>query len=70
MRRGENPDIQIAVVRKVIAIIRDETQGDFRWQSERLGRELWLSARLVDDTALQELLMLELFPGWSPKSPR
>ena len=70
VRKGESPDIHIAVVHKVIAIIRDEVQGDFRWQSQRLGRDIWLSARPADDEALQETLTRELFPGWSMETRR
>ena len=65
VQKGENADIQIAIVRKMIAIIRGETQGDFAWQSARLGRDLWLSARPAHDQALQETLMRELFHDWS-----
>ena len=68
VRKDESPDIHIAVVRKMIAIIRDEVQGDFRWQSNKLGRDIWLSARLADDAALQETLTRELFPDWSADS--
>ena len=70
VRKGESPDIHIAVVRKMVAIIRDEVQGDFRWQSHRLGREIWLSARPADDEALQEALMREMFPDWSTATHR
>jgi len=65
VRKGDSPDIHIAVVRKMIAIIRDEIQGDSLWQSARLGRDLWLSARPADDQALQETLMRDMFPEWS-----
>ena len=70
VRKGESADIHIAIVRKMIAIIRDEVQGDFRWKSDRLGQDIWLSARLADDQALQETLMREMFPGWSMETRR
>ena len=70
VRRGDSPDIQVAVIRKMIAIIRDEVQGDFRWQSVRLGRDLWLSARPADDDELQATLMRELFPDRSAQMRR
>lgn len=70
VRKGESADIHIAVVRKMIAIIRDEVQGDFRWQSHRLGQDIWLSARLADDKALQETLMREMFPDRSMETRR
>jgi hypothetical protein len=61
VRKGGYNDIRIAVVRKMIDIVRGEVQGDFRWRSQRLGQEVWMSARPADDQALQEFLMLELF---------
>jgi len=64
VRKGGSPDIHIAVVRRVIAIIREEVDGDFNWQSQRLGRDLRLSARPADDQALQETLLREIFPEW------
>ena len=70
VRRGDSPDIHVAVIRKMIAIIRDEVQGDFRWQSVRLGRDIWLSARPADDDQLQATLMRELFPDWSAQVRR
>ena len=45
MKKGDNADIQIAVVRRMIGIIRDHESGDFTWISRRLGRDITLSAR-------------------------
>ena len=45
VRRGENSDIRIAVIRRMIAIVREHETGDFIWESPRLGRQLTLSAR-------------------------
>ena len=70
VRKGDSSDIHVAVIRKMIAIIRDEVQGDFRWQSVRLGRDIWLSARPADDEELQATLMRELFPDWSAQMRR
>jgi len=61
VRRGNNPDIRIAVVRKMIDIIRDHEQGDFRWDSSRLKRSLTLSARQRDQSGLEDFLMAEFF---------
>ena len=63
VRRGDNPSIEIAIVRRMIAIIRDHEQGDFTWESQRLGRDVWLSARASDTAGLEEFLMQEFFPG-------
>jgi hypothetical protein len=48
VRRGSNNDIRIAVVRRMIAIIREYEQEDFLWESQRLGRSITMSARLRD----------------------
>ena len=63
VRRGDNPTIEIAIVRRMIAIIREHEQGDFVWESHRLGRDVWLSARASDNAGLEEFLMHEFFPG-------
>ena len=62
VQKGNNSDTRIAVVRKMIAIIRDNTQEDFLWESQRLGRNITLSARQRDNAGLEEFLMREFFP--------
>jgi len=66
--RGTNADINIAIVRRIIAIIREHELGDFRWDSKRLGREMMLSARPADNNALEEFMMQEFFT--SARQPR
>jgi hypothetical protein len=61
VRKGANSDIQIAVVRRMIAIIRDHEQNDFTWESHRLGRVVTLSARQRDSAGLEDFLMREFF---------
>ena len=61
VRKGGNPDIRTAVVRRMIAIIRDHEQGDFIWESHRLGRSVKLSARARDNSELEHFLMREFF---------
>jgi len=61
VRRGANPTMEIAVVRKMIAIIREHENGDFVWESHRLRREVWLSARPSDNSGLEEFFMQEFF---------
>jgi hypothetical protein len=63
VERGNAPDIRIAVVRKMIGIIREYEGGDFRWESPRLGRDVTLSARLSDNAELEAFLMREFFEG-------
>jgi len=66
--RGDNPTMELAVVRKMIAIIRENATGDFVWESQRLGREVNLSARPADNAALEDFLMREFF--YSEGRPR
>lgn len=61
VRKGNNSDIRIAVVRKMISIIREYEQEDFLWSSRRLGRSLTLSARTRDRAGLEDFLMREFF---------
>ncbi|HET9700799.1 MAG TPA: hypothetical protein VFP70_07770 [Burkholderiales bacterium] len=61
VRKGGNSTIQLAVVRRMIQIIRENTDGDFLWISHRLGQELTLSARPEDTAGLEDFLTKEFF---------
>lgn len=61
---GLGGNIDLAMVRKMIEIIRTHYKGDFRWESQRLGRVVNLSAR-VEDSAELEKFMLEEFPEFA-----
>jgi hypothetical protein len=61
VRKGEHGSIELAVIRRMIAIIREHESGDFLWQSNRLGRDVMLSARPADNTGLEDFLMREFF---------
>lgn len=61
VRRGTSQTINLAIVRKIISIIREHEPGDFRWQSKRLGREMMLSARPADNAELESFMMQEFF---------
>ncbi|MSQ52626.1 MAG: hypothetical protein EXR28_12130 [Betaproteobacteria bacterium] len=61
VRKGNASDIRIAVVRKMIAVIREYEQEEFRWDSTRLGRSIVLSARQRDSAGLEDFLMTEFF---------
>jgi len=61
VRKGTHSDIRVAVVRSMIGIIRNHEQGDFLWESRRLGRDVMLSARPGDDAGLASFLMREFF---------
>ncbi len=62
---GTNPTIEMAVVRKMIEIIRRHYKGNFNWESQRLDRVVTLSAKPEDSEGLEEFLMKEFFayPG-------
>ena len=66
VRRGDNPNIRIAIVRKMISIIREYEQEDFSWRSERLGHTVTLSARQQDTAALEDFLMRDFFDTPQP----
>ena len=66
VRRGNNSDIRIAVVRRIIAIIREYEQEEFLWESKRLGRNLTLSARAKDNAGLEAFMMREFFDVQMP----
>jgi hypothetical protein len=62
--RGDNASIQLAVVRRMIAIIREQSSTDFIWESIRLRREVALSARPDDNAGLEDFLLKEFFPDY------
>lgn len=61
VRKDHHSDIRIAVVRRMIAIIREHEPGEFLWDSRRLGRSLTLSSRLRDNAGLEDFMMQEFF---------
>ena len=61
---ADGSDLKLAIIRKMIVIIRREYKGDFNWESQRLGRVIPLSARREDNSGLESFLMQEFFgPG-------
>jgi hypothetical protein len=58
---GPQGDVELAVVRKMIELIRSHFDGDFNWDSHRLGRVVVLSARIGDNAGLEKFLMREFF---------
>jgi len=59
---GLGGDVRLAVVRRMIEIIRMEYKGDFNWESRRLGRVVVRSARIEDSAELESFLLKEFFP--------
>ena len=58
---GLNGDVERAIVRRMIQLIRQYHDGDFNWESPRLDRVVVLSARIEDNAGLEEFLMREFF---------
>lgn len=58
---GLNGDVDRAIVRRMIELIRSHYPGDFNWESHRLGRVIVLSARPADNADLEAFLMREFF---------
>ncbi len=67
---GSGGDIQRAVVRKMIELIRQYHKGDFNWESYRLDRVVVLSARLEDSKGLEDFLIREFFEDSPALRPR
>ncbi len=66
VERGSEPDIETAIVKKMIELIRKEKSGDFEWDSHRLNRVVTLSARPQDTQELMNFLYKEMFPEYKP----
>jgi hypothetical protein len=60
VRRDRDTDIRTAVVRRMIAIIREYEQEEFLWRSQTLG-EIKLSARLADNAELERFFLRDFF---------
>jgi hypothetical protein len=54
-------DVELAIVRRMIELIRSHYQGDFSWDSHKLGRVVTLSARLEDTAGLEAFMLREFF---------
>lgn len=58
---GQGGDIEHAMVRRMIQLIREYYSGDFKWESHRLQRVVTLSARPEDQSGLEDFMMKEFF---------
>ncbi|MGB8338174.1 MAG: hypothetical protein WCE43_04805, partial [Burkholderiales bacterium] len=56
-------DVELAIVRRMIELIRSHYKGDFTWDSHKLGRAITLSARMEDNEGLEAFMMREFFDG-------
>ena len=58
---GLNGNIELAIIRRMITLIRGHYQGNFNWDSRRLGRVVVLSASIEDTAGLEEFMLREFF---------
>ena len=58
---GPGGDIDTAIVRRMIDLIRLYEKEDFNWNSPRLGRVVVVSARMRDSAELEEFLKRDFF---------
>jgi hypothetical protein len=58
---GQGGDLERAMVRRMIELIRTHYTGDFIWRSHRLGKSIVMSARPEDSLDLEDFLMREFF---------
>ena len=62
-------DVRLVMIRRMISLIRAHYQGDFNWESHRIGRSVVQSARLEDNAGLEDFLMMEFFGTNYKKMP-
>ncbi len=54
-------DLELAIIRRMIEVIRRHYQGNFNWESHRLGRTVVLSARPQHSAELEAFMLREFF---------
>jgi hypothetical protein len=70
VEQGNDDDIETAIIRRMIELIRKYKDGEFQWESHRLGRIVSLNARPEHTQELQQFLMREFFPDYNPSPAR
>ena len=66
---GLGGNVELAIVRSMIDLIRTHYSGDFNWESRRLQRVVKLSARTEDQLGLEDFMLKEFF-GQPVLNPR
>jgi outer membrane biosynthesis protein TonB len=56
-------DVELAMIKRMIELIRSHYKGDFTWDSHKLGRAITLSARQEDNEGLETFMLREFFDG-------
>lgn len=64
VEQGAEVDVETAIIKKMVELIRKEKTGDFEWDSHRLQRVVTMSARPADTAALEAFLFKEMFPEY------
>ena len=67
VEQGAEIDVETAIVKKMVELIRKEKTGDFEWDSQRLQRVVTMSARAQDGAALEAFLFKEMFPEYGAR---
>ncbi|MDW7619315.1 MAG: hypothetical protein SCG84_05465 [Nitrosomonadaceae bacterium] len=61
VQAGPDGDVERAIVRRMIQLIRQYHEDTFNWESPRLNRVVVLSARIQDNVGLEDFMMREFF---------
>ncbi|SFU95912.1 hypothetical protein [Pseudoduganella namucuonensis] len=61
---GSELDIETAIVKRMIELIRKEKPGEFQWESHRLGRVVPMNAGRQYQAELEAFLLKEFFPNY------
>jgi hypothetical protein len=56
-------NVELAIIRRMIELIRTHYKGDFTFESQKLSRSVVLSARLEDNEGLEAFMLREFFDG-------
>ena len=64
VEQGSEPDIENAIVKRMINLIRTHKSGEFVWESHRLGRQITLNADPTHEGELRQFLIREFFPTY------
>ena len=62
--QGGEEDIENAVVKRMIELIRSQKPDEFVWDSHRLGRSITLNAGAAYEGELRQFLLKEFFPTY------
>ena len=64
VEQGNEIDIENAIIKRMIVLIRTHKPGDFIWDSHRLGRQITLNAAAANEPELRAFLLKEFFPNY------